>query len=307
MVVDLRHMTKLRVGVMGLGRRWHKRYRLALRTMRDRFGVRAVYDAVQKQALREARRLGCTAAAGVIDLLERKDIDAVLLLDAAWHGLWPLEAAIGFGKPVFCAVPLEADPGHAEAVCLKVANAQLPVMPALPYRLAPASVWLKQLLRDQLGASRLLLCEQRGPKPGRIRAALLDWCAFLFEASPATARILISEAGSPIEELWADFGSGRAARISRWSAPHLRPQVRLHVDAARGCAVADMPRRVRWTDASGFHSYRAPDSKPNAGIMLERFHQAVVSGQPLQPSLEDVRSAWELLRAARTHTASDAS
>src|SRR5260370_41165099 len=107
-------MTKLRVGILGLGRRWRRRYRPALHALRDRFVIRSVWDALPVRASRNARQLGCRAAGGVIDLLEGKDSDAILLLDAAWHGLWPLEAACRFGKPGFCALPLDADATRPE-------------------------------------------------------------------------------------------------------------------------------------------------------------------------------------------------
>jgi predicted dehydrogenase len=274
--------------------------------MSHRFSVRAVYDAVQQYALREARRLGCRAAVGIIDLLERRDIDGVLFVDTAWHGLWPLEAASRFGKAVFSAVPLEADRDHAAVACQKAADAQLPVMPALSYRLAPASVRLQQLLRDQLGAARLLLCEHRGSKPGHISVSLLDLCAFLMDATVAHVRATAVEGASSIEEVWMDFGQGRAARVSRWAGSHVRPSVRVRIIAERGSAVVDLPRRLRWCDASGQHGYTAADSQPRAEMMLERFHQAVLSGQPMQPSLEDVRRAWGWLLAARSPATSPA-
>src|SRR5438132_555491 len=126
-------MTKLRIGIIGLGRRW-RRYRPALRAWRGQFAIQAVCDAVHERALRAAQRLHCAATSGIIEMLERKDIDAVLFLDAAWHGLWPLGAACRFGKPVFCGVPLDTDAAHAETVYRKVRDAQLPVMIALPLR-----------------------------------------------------------------------------------------------------------------------------------------------------------------------------
>src|SRR6266849_5419980 len=120
-------MTKLRVGVLGWGRRWRRRYRPALHALRDRFVVRAVWDAMPVRASRQARQLRCRAAGGVIDLLEGKDTDVILVLDAAWHGLWPLEATCRFGKPVFCAVPLDGDATRAESICEKARQAGLPV------------------------------------------------------------------------------------------------------------------------------------------------------------------------------------
>ena len=43
----------LRVGVIGLGRRWRKRYKPALGALRQRFAVRAVCDQVRERAQRE--------------------------------------------------------------------------------------------------------------------------------------------------------------------------------------------------------------------------------------------------------------
>src|SRR5262249_16625114 len=135
-------MAKLGVGIIGLGRRWRKRYRPALHALRDRYRIRAVYDGVRRRGERTARLLGCRAMVGAVELLERADIEAVLIFDAGWHGLWPLEAACQFNKPVYCAVPLDADAKHAEAVCRRVTEAKLAVMPALWPRFAPATVQL---------------------------------------------------------------------------------------------------------------------------------------------------------------------
>jgi predicted dehydrogenase len=292
-------MTKLRVGIVGLARRWRKRYRPALRALLNQFAIRAVWDSLPQRAQREARRLGCQAAAGVVEMLEREDIDAVLLVNEAWHGLWPLEAACPFGKPVFCAVPLAADAQHADAVCQKVSQAQLPVMTAPWPRFAPASLRLQQLLQEQLGTPRLLLCEQRGPKPGRIRAELLDWCMVVFGAAPLRVKARGRESDL-IEEVFADFGQERAARISRWTGRHTRHRVRLHVVAERGTACVDLPNRLRWDDSDGRHAFTATGQMSAAEGLLERFHEAVTLGRTMQPSLEDARQAWTWLRSGVT-------
>src|SRR3954447_10768766 len=114
--------TRLRVGVIGLGRQW-RRYRRAPAAPRRRVPVRAVCDQVARRAEAEARRLGCAAAAGPVDLLERDDVDAALPLGRQWFGLWPLEHACRLGKPVLCAAPLTADGGHADDLRRRVADA----------------------------------------------------------------------------------------------------------------------------------------------------------------------------------------
>src|SRR5262249_51018186 len=99
---------RLRVGGIGLGRRW-RRYRPILERLRDHIEVRTVCDQVARRAEAEARRLRCIASAGPVELLERGDVEAVLLLDAQWFGLWSLERACMTKKPVFCALTPEND------------------------------------------------------------------------------------------------------------------------------------------------------------------------------------------------------
>ena len=93
----------LRVGVIGLGPRWQKRYKPALLAMRHRFRVALLCDAVPQRALREAKLLGCRAVGGPTALVEDDTVEAILLLDPSWYRLWPLEVACRIGKPVLCA------------------------------------------------------------------------------------------------------------------------------------------------------------------------------------------------------------
>src|SRR5436305_1819015 len=124
----------MRLGVIGLGRRWRRRYRPALRALRGRFTVELLCDEVQARAGREARALGAAPAAGPAELLESDDVEAVLLPDRQWFGLWPLEHACRVGKPVFCGedtLVAEPDP---ERVRQQVRESRLPVMAGLAAR-----------------------------------------------------------------------------------------------------------------------------------------------------------------------------
>src|SRR5438132_5371930 len=99
----------LHVGVIGLGKRWQRRYRPALLALRDRFRVSLLSDAVPQRALQEAKLLGCRAVNGPTALVDNDAVEAVLLLDPPWYRLWPLELACRFAKPLFCAAALELD------------------------------------------------------------------------------------------------------------------------------------------------------------------------------------------------------
>src|SRR5258707_14026128 len=97
----------LRVGVIGLGGRWKKRYKPALQALKNRVDVRAVCDQVQQRAEREASELGCHAVLGLRALLDGEDLDALLLLEPQWYGLWPVEQLCRRRTPVYCGYSLE--------------------------------------------------------------------------------------------------------------------------------------------------------------------------------------------------------
>jgi myo-inositol 2-dehydrogenase/D-chiro-inositol 1-dehydrogenase len=288
-------MTKLRIGVIGLGRRWRRRYGPALRALRERFTVRAVSDPASWRAEREAKHLGCTAAAGPTELLERDDIDAVLLVGAPWYGLWPLELACRYRKPVFCGASLDVDEGHADAICRQVGASGLPVMMEMAPRFAAATWRLRELLQTRLGAPRLVLYEEVGPKPRSVRNTLLDWCAFLLGAAPIRIQ---AASGGGTEEVFLEFSDGRAARFSRWSAPEAGRARRIQVAAERGTAWVLPPDQLEWADAAGRHALTPRSHRPVGEVLLEHFHGAVTHDQPLAPSLEDAARALRWAQAA---------
>jgi predicted dehydrogenase len=198
----------LRVGVLGLGRRWRRHYRPALRALRGCFEVVAVCDQVAARAGLTARRLHCAAAVGPTELLERPDVDALLLPDPQWYGLWPLEPACRLNKPVYCGFPPAHDEAHADRLRQAVEDCGLPVMVALAAPFSPALTRLRELLAAQLGAPRLLLgtltargasrpAEESALPPGLI--PMLGWCALLLDGEPR--RVLA--AGTQARMRWA--------------------------------------------------------------------------------------------------------
>lgn len=305
----------LRVGIIGLGRRWQKRYKPALRALRSRFRVRAVSDHVPQRAAREATDMACDMAAGPTQLLEREDVDAVLILDGQWFGLWPLEGACRTGKPVFCASSLERDDARADALHQHVQEHRLPVVMEMAPRFAPVTAWLQSLFETELGAPRLLRCEvvhsrkvpsrfdltqAAQPSPvndwfGGTAIALLDWCARLLGGEPVnvTARGL-----KPIgfSSFFLEFAGGRGVQITRRPQVADRPAVRLEIVAERGSAWAQWPSQVSWTTHEGFHSRTLRGQDPLAMALLEHFRAALEGNAALEPTLAD---AYRLLRWLR--------
>jgi predicted dehydrogenase len=290
------------VGVIGLGRRW-ERYRPALAAADCRLAVRAVYDCFARRAAGVAQEFACEAADGVEDLLDRQDLDALLLFDAAWHGLWPLERVAKTNKPIFCAAPLTCDDGHVDEVVRALLGRPQPTMPALATDCLPAAARLRELLEHQLGPARLVSCSVHVRRQ-RTSQALLNLDALL----PAfqLCRELLGEvpdtvwtaapSGSGMVNVCFGFPQARAALVSLCCGHGTG--WRVVVEAERGVAAIVPPRRLKWRVASGLHSLRMPPySKPKD--LLRRFAEAVVTEQPTRPTFSEVVPALAWLRAAR--------
>jgi predicted dehydrogenase len=299
----------VRVGIIGLGRRW-QRYKAALLALRDRLPIRAICDEVPQRAAYEARALNCLATAGPTELLERGDVDAVLLLDAQWYRLWPVELACGYSKPMFCCPSLACDDAHADAICQKVRDKALPVMVELAPRQARATRQLRWLLETALGPARLLLANfgQTGARPTLVSSAglgVVDWCVLLMGNEPVGAR-MVEEEGLPFANLLLDFGGGRSAQITSWRSqgkPGLsRRAPRLQAIAERGMATVELPDRIEWIDAEGRHAQIGKHSSLERE-QLEQFHEALTIGEPPQPSLEEAYRALNWLRVAQQRCA----
>jgi predicted dehydrogenase len=285
----------LQIGVIGLGNNWQTRYRRALRSLSERYRVRLVCDEVHQVALGEARRLGCRAALGPTQLIESDEVEALLLTDAQWFGLWPLQQACQAGKPVLCAAEVLPDP-QLETLCRQVEERRLPVMVELAPRFAPAMADLRQR-SDILGPLRGLSCNFiTNGQLATTLLPLLDLCGYLFDAPPTSALAT----GSPTNDFLsvsAEFPGQRHAQLTGWRAAVPRRSVQMHAIAERGCATLELPGRVSWTDAEGRHMHMRPGQPSPERTLLERFVQALEKGQPTQPNLADACQAMTWLRA----------
>ena len=299
----------LAVGVIGLGRRWRTCYQPALRALAERFQVIALCDQAAEQAHQEARRLDCATAAGPTELLERPDVDAVLLLDPQWYGLWPLEAACRLGKPVFCCDLLAREDSHADRLHRLVQEAGLPVMVGMTAAFSPALARVRELLASRLGAPRLLLGSVLAPEgrqegetgqapalpPLPAFSPLLGWCAALLEGEPRRVLANGLEAGG-LASLLLDFGDGRAAQLTRVTGcPAGHRAWQLELAGEHGTAAAEAGQ-VRCWGPDGQLTYTVARPRPMTRVLLEAFHQALTDGRPPQPGLAE---AYRLLRWRR--------
>src|SRR5260370_6117918 len=128
----------LNVGLIGLGCEWQDRYRPALAKLQQRLRVRCVYAPVITHAEQVAVELGCDVAPGIMTLIEREDVRALLVLDTAWDSDLPALFACQVGKPAYLAGRLVHPLPSASAQAHHAAGTRLSLTPAFghPYTAA---------------------------------------------------------------------------------------------------------------------------------------------------------------------------
>jgi predicted dehydrogenase len=296
---------RLRVGVVGLGRRW-PRYRAALLGLRRRAAVRAVFDPAPARAEHAAREFGCAAAGSVVELMERDDVDAVLLLGGAWYGLWPLEQACRVRKPALFAGSLLRDDAHADALREQVRAAGTPVMAALAPALAPA-VRPLTFCHPEIGPPRLARIDWDAPRRARperpfpgaaVLPSLMYLCGRLFPAPPRVRLWAVApgDGDAGLVSVFVELGGGRAAQINLGAGWGPRPSCRVHVVADEGSATAELPRVLRFRSSTGVQTLRRPPESA-ARAAVEGFLDALAAGRPPQPSFEDAYRGLTWARA----------
>src|SRR5262249_24962033 len=246
--------------------------------------VRAVYDPARARAEPAAQALGCALAGVGVELAERDDVEALVLVGGPWFGLWPLEGATRLNKPAFCA----AVPGPEDTERLAGARVLMATSPRLTLLLDR----LGELVRGPLGQALLLTALARpGGRAGRPSSQtllpLVLGCAALFGAEPTAVRrdgAALGLCGATLE-----FGPGRLAQGQGWTGggPPGGPGCG---GAPRGRATAELPGRLAWDDGAGRHTLE-PHGGPAEAVLLERFARSVRDGEELRPGPEEVRRA----------------
>ncbi|MEN6458658.1 MAG: Gfo/Idh/MocA family oxidoreductase [Thermoguttaceae bacterium] len=323
---------RLRVGLIGLGDLWQVRHGPAIRAMGDRFEVRAVCDPVAHRAEQVAAEFNADAVDGYHVLVQREDIDAVLVLCPHWFGELPILAACESGKAVYCAVGLELDTDKAAAVRRRVEESGIAFMAEFPRRHAPATVRLKELIATRLGAPRLLFCHERSvcdPPPTasadephehptfRQMVGQVDWCRYVADAKPTSVTGVMhyadksgvedyrmmsldfSPLGKPGMLATAQISCGRYIPFDWHEAVAYRPLAALQVSCARGIAFVDLPTTLVWFDEAGRHQESLESERPMGEQLLTQFFRAVTSLVRRADDLQDACLALEIVQAAR--------
>ena len=323
---------KLRLGIVGLGPGWQKRYRGALRALSDRFQVRVFCEAVAHRARQAAREFDTDWEQGFRSLVQREDVDALLVLSAQWYGVLPVLAACKAGKAVFCTNSLALSLQQAQHLRQSVLQSGVAFMAEFPQRYAPATTRLKELIVTRLGQPRLLFCHVRvpqqepssrqgeplganGPFAGLVE--LVDLCRFVVGRDPGSVLGVVH--GSPQGRFEGDYqlihlefphperpelsamaniSYGRYIPSSWPEAVSFRPPAALQVQCEHGIAFIDWPDKVVWFDSAGRHLENLESERPLGELMLLQFYRHVTSLVRRTESLEDAYRALVVVRRA---------
>ncbi|MEZ6108702.1 MAG: Gfo/Idh/MocA family oxidoreductase [Pirellulaceae bacterium] len=324
---------KMRVGLVGLGHAWESRHCPALRALSDRFQIVAVCSEVARRSDSVAQEFNAVSVDGFRVMIEREDIDAVLVLSTDWVGPIPILAACDAGKAVYAAAPLDIEAGLVEEIRRRVDQSGIAFMAELPRRHAPATLRLKELIATRLGPPRLLFCHERQTCEDRVVAGrrgstrqvalrnlmeLVDWCRYVVGHDPTSViaarnQSLVGNTSSFYESVSLDFSrpgepaeEGPIAQLSighylpaKWreALPFRRP-ASLQVCCEKGIAFLDLPSTLIWFDDAGQHSESLEQERPVGEQLLMQFHRAVTSLIRKTCDIEDAYKALRIVMAA---------
>ncbi len=323
---------KLRLGVVGTGEVWEKRYRPALRALADRFELRAVCEPVGLRATQVAREFNAAAVDGFRHLVRREDVDAIMVLSRHWFGMLPILAACDAGKAVYCCDGLDLDLPTADRIKQRIESAGVAFMAEFPRRHAPATLRLKELIATRLGSPRLLFAHFRKPvdtpsrngRPlpcgvGQDLAELVDWCRYVVDRDPTSivASAHAAQPGnfdgdyhafsvefalpdSPRDSALAQISCGNYLSSNWPEAISFRPPAALQVACENGIAFVDLPSTVVWFDNAGRHMESLDSERPVGETLLLSFYRQVTSLVRNSAGLEDAFRAIRVVSAART-------
>ena len=323
---------KLRVGLIGLGEEWNSTHRPALKSLSEKLQVCAICCEVADRSKLVADEFGAIPIDGFRAMMERADIDAVLVLAPDWVGPLPIIAACEAGKAVYTAAALDISPDQAKEIRRRVEASGVAFMAEFPRRHAPATIRLKELIATRLGPPRLLFCHQRMavesqanklrrgencPLTWKYLTELVDWCRYLVDRDPDTVNSTLHEQHDENADLYyqavslefpkserqpyrplAQLSIGHYMPAKWKDALSFRRPASIQVCCENGMAFIDLPSNLVWFDDAGQHTESLESERPLGEQMLDHFHRAVTSFIRKTTSLEDAYRSQRIVMSA---------
>ena len=326
----------LKVGIIGLGPAWETRYSPALRKLSDRIQPCAIYDAVQTRAESVATELGAQRVDGMYALIARRDVEAVLLFDAGWHGQVPLHFACQHEKPIFIAGSLGDNLQQIQVLSKCAADLGIDMMPELSRRYTPSTLRFRELIATSLGRVRRLRLEltlPTAPKspqiPGQaneldLLVGLVDWCRCVIGLPPQSissrvVRPVPSQRGKLTRIREVDLIFTRSATDGELGRAEIRlrmPGTELstsesdmtllcQADCAQGHATLTGTDQLQWRKGTVARKESLSKERSEVELMLDHFSRRVQGGLIPIPNLDDVCQSLAWVQAVSLPSGAD--
>jgi myo-inositol 2-dehydrogenase/D-chiro-inositol 1-dehydrogenase len=317
----------LRVAVLGAGRigKIHAANVAANRQAK----LVVVADPFGNAAQNLANDLGCEASLDPAAVLDRTDIDAVVIGTPTDTHVSLMLAAVQKGKAVLCEKPIDLDLAKADAAIAEVERLGGRVMVAFNRRFDPSSQALRRAIdAGEIGDLRQVIISSRDPSPppraylehsgGIFRDMVIhdfDMARWLLGEEPVEVMAMGSRLIDPMLAEIGDFdtvmvnlrtASGLQCHINCCRAAVYGYDQRFEIFGSAGMLMNDnlRPSTVRrWTETL------TESREPLLNFFLERyadayrtefelFREAVESGNPLPVTIQDGRQALRLADCA---------
>ena len=298
------------LGLVGTGALWDQAYREAVQRCQHRVAVRWMYDAVPAKAEQAARECQAVVAPSLTSLFERPDVDAVLILDAAWYGVYPLELACRFGKPALLTGRWDSTASQLERLSTAAREAGVMIMTAFPRRHTPAMNRLRELIVTKLGPPQFVRLSAETAETAELLnahrlAELVDWCSYTIGKSPSrwTTSSSFKTAGEGRIELEFPAIAGQSqplahivlkAAAGAEDAPELES---LHVECPHGSADIAGESDIAWRNGESEFRDNLASERPSVDLILDQFCRRVVGGLVPVSDLSDAFRAWRFAEA----------
>jgi hypothetical protein len=272
--------------------------------------IRVVHDSVLGRAQSLAQEIGADVAAGLRQVFENPCVQGVLVLDADWYGLVPVEFACAWQKPLFYGGNWHDSPAEWRRLAEQAQAHGVMLVPELPLRFHPSTTRLRELIATRLGPVRQIQLRVRGPHvadedgPDRAVAAAIDWCSYVTRRP--VEQFAISADSRPERAQWNLFFrpdprgfSIAPAEISRElladgaeESEHF--SLFANVTCENGFAALEGQSDLRWSMTGAVEVVEhLGQERPDVEVMLDQFCRRLVGALIPTATLGDVAVAME--------------
>ena len=307
---------QLAIGVIGLGPTWEQHYHEAVRRLSSKVCVRAVCDAVHVRAAAVASEFRAATFSSPWQLSQRRDIQAWLILDPGWFGIYPAELAVWTGRPTLFANCFASAPRRLSELFVSAIERGETLLPEFPQRFLPTTTRLRELIATKLGPVRQITIQVPTPSTGTAAAltwlveqqadcvGLLDWCACLIGQPAATVEFHSSGAGSRFQLTFAEQPAGTSPDVpvaevvlTQDSNP-AGPEPRRLIECEHGSATIASGTRIAWQTEAEQADESLTNERPPFEIILDQFCRRALGGLVPVPTVTDAMQSLAVVQAA---------